>query len=84
MQMLRLRWNATETDGGSRVLAYVVERCEAGSVTGTGAVKNALWERVGSSTQCEILVRLTRARTAAAQQYRVRAKNALGAGEPCE
>lgn len=74
---MRLRWNPPESDGGSRVLAYVVERCDAS----LGAVPD-VWERVGSSTQCELLVRLTKSRIA--QKYRVRAENALGAGEPSD
>lgn len=71
----KLTWEPPETDNGSPVTGYVVERCEGKSTRWTKVTKDAVSER-----QLDI----TDLRAGESYQFRVCAVNAAGASKPSD
>ncbi len=68
---MELRWNFPESDGGSRVLEYIVERREVGKKS---------WKQVGTSTLTSIEIRGLKKNSA--YNFRVIARNSVGCSDP--
>lgn len=64
---MELRWNQPNSDGGSAITDYVVERREVGKKS---------WKQVGTSSLCVIEIRGLKKNSA--YNFRVFAKNSVG------
>ena len=69
-ESMELRWNQPNSDGGSAITDYVVERREVGKKS---------WKQVGTSSLCVIEIRGLKKNSA--YNFRVFAKNAVGLSE---
>jgi len=68
---ITLAWKSPESDGGSPVLSYVVERRE-----GT----RATWSKIGDASSESLRYRATRLTEGTEYQFRVAAENTIGLG----
>ena len=68
---LQLEWVVPETDGGAKIIEYIVERKEVGKKS---------WKQVGTSVQTTIEIKGLK--KDASYNFRVIAKNAVGCSEP--
>ena len=70
---LTIQWNPPETDGGSPITGYMMERREA--------FKKA-WQKIGQTEAYETEMEVTALKKGTAYFFRVSAVNAAGPGEP--
>ena len=68
-----LRWNASESDGGSAVTEYIVERREVGKKS---------WKQVGTSTSNNTYLELKGLKKNSSFNFRISAKNSVGPSQP--
>ncbi len=68
---MELRWQIPQSDGGSKVLEYIVERREVGKKS---------WKQVGTSTLTSIEIRGLKKNSS--YNFRVIARNAVGCSDP--
>jgi hypothetical protein len=68
---LELGWGAPDSDGGSKIIEYIVERREVGKKS---------WKQVGTTTVTVIEIRGLKKNSA--YNFRVIARNAVGVSEP--
>ncbi len=68
---MELKWHAPDSDGGSPITDYIVERREVGKKS---------WKQVGTSTLCVIEIKGLRKNSA--YNFRIIAKNSVGCSEP--
>ena len=69
--MLELKWREPDSDGGTSITEYIVERREVGKKS---------WKQVGTSSQCAIEIRGLKKNSS--YNFRVIAKNGVGCSEP--
>lgn len=72
---LQIKWEEPETDGGSPITGYLVERREA--------FKKA-WQKVGNTEADETKIEITGLKRGVAYFFRVFATNAIGQGPPLQ
>lgn len=68
-----LRWKASESDGGSAITEYVVERREVGKKT---------WKQVGTSTSKNTYLEIRGLKKNSSFNFRISAKNSVGNSAP--
>ena len=68
-----LRWNPSESDGGSKITEYVVERREVGKKT---------WKKVGSSSSKNTYLEIRGLKKDCSFNFRISAKNNIGLSQP--
>ena len=68
-----LRWNPSETDGGSKITEYVVERREVGKKS---------WKKVGSSSSKNTYLEIRGLKKNCSFNFRISAKNMIGLSKP--
>ena len=68
-----LRWKASESDGGSKITEYVVERREVGKKS---------WKKVGSSSPKNTYLEIRGLKKNCSFNFRISAKNNIGLSQP--
>nr|XP_006823015.1 PREDICTED: titin-like [Saccoglossus kowalevskii] len=72
---MTLTWTAPESDGGSPITAYIIERCD---------ISRKRWMRANKDGVTDTTFTVTDLMEGNEYQFRVYAENAAGAGPPCE
>ena len=68
-----LRWQPSESDGGSKITEYVVERREVGKKS---------WKKVGSSSSKNTYLEIRGLKKNCSFNFRISAKNNIGLSQP--
>jgi len=76
-----LSWQCPETDGGSAVVQYIVEKRD---VTRAAAGAGAMWMVCGTVAASELSVRVGKLLQGNSYLFRVSAENRVGPGPPTE
>ena len=74
-----LSWQCPETDGGSPIVQYVIEKCDVTRAAGAGG---AMWTECGITTKLSAHVR--KLQEGNSYLFRVCAENNAGRGPPTE
>ena len=76
-----LSWQCPETDGGSPVVQYIIEKRDVTRAAGTGG---AMWMVCGTVAATELSIRVGKLLQGNSYLFRVSAENRVGAGPPTE
>jgi len=76
-----LSWRTPETDGGSAVVQYIIEKRDITRAAGAGG---AMWMVCGTVTASELTMRVGKLLQGNSYIFRVAAENRVGPGPPTE